>query len=213
MAILTTEQRAAFARDGFLLVSGRIPEPVLADGQAAMRRLLAERADAYAYGTSDFNACYTEALCAAAAELGGEPERGAYYPVSGALAILSHPADGEWTWPGPHIDHAIPEHGHKVFPRPFRLASLLYLNDVGPRGGGTVVWPGSHRKLEALAKSDPERFTLMATLNQAIDEAGIGEPQEVLAKAGDILFYDYLLAHSGSKNITSVPRFALNHKW
>jgi ectoine hydroxylase-related dioxygenase (phytanoyl-CoA dioxygenase family) len=87
------------------------------------------------------------------------------------------------------------------------------MNDVSERGGGTIVWPGSHRVIEELAKSDPERYTLMATLNQELTKAPIGQPQEVLAKAGDILFYHYLLAHSGSKNITLQPRFALNHKW
>jgi ectoine hydroxylase-related dioxygenase (phytanoyl-CoA dioxygenase family) len=53
----------------------------------------------------------------------------------------------------------------------------------------------------------------MYTLNQEIDRADLGEPVEVTAKAGDILFYHYLCAHSGSQNTTPHPRLALNHKW
>lgn len=212
MSLLTPEQRAEFDQQGFLLVSGLIPTEILHAAQTTMDRILAER-NTYSFGTDAFGACYTEPLCQAAAELGGEPERGAYFPISSALAIIAPPSEGEWTWPGPHIDHAIPQHGHHVFPRPFRIASLLYLREVEPHGGGTVVWPGSHRKIERLAQSDPTHYELMATLNQELGKADLGAPQEVISKAGDILFYHYLLAHAGSKNTTSRPRLALNHKW
>src|SRR5262249_10516281 len=119
----------------------------------------------------------------------------------------------EWEWPKPHIDHAIKEHGHKTFPRAFRIASMVYLSDVPKHGGGTVVWPGSHRQIEALAKSDPAHYEMMWTLNQEISKAGLGAPMETTPRRGDVLFYHYLCAHAGSMNVSDHPRIALNMKW
>jgi ectoine hydroxylase-related dioxygenase (phytanoyl-CoA dioxygenase family) len=90
---------------------------------------------------------------------------------------------------------------------------MTYLSDVPSHGAGTIVWPGSHLKLEALAKSDPERYELMWALNQDIPRAGIGEPVELTPRRGDVLFYHYLCAHAGSKNTSDRPRLALNMKW
>jgi hypothetical protein len=215
--ILTLEQRAHFETRGYLLVSGLIPEPAVEDAATALGEQARETPGTSFFRTTAANVCYTSDLCALAAALGEpDPERDRerpFYPVSGALAIITYPSPGEWTMPSPHIDHAIKKDDFRVFPPPYRLASLLYLSDVAPRGGGTVVWPGSHRQIERLARSEPERYALMATLNENLTAVDLGEPLELTPKAGDILFYHYLLAHAGSKNTTDQPRVALNHKW
>ena len=61
---------------------------------------------------------------------------------------------------GPSARHLIRsvERAQPTTPRAFRVACMVYLSDVAPHGGGTVVWPGSHRKLEALARSDLDRY-------------------------------------------------------
>ena len=38
-------------------------------------------------------------------------------------------------------------------------------------------------------------------------------PVEVIARPGDVLFFDIMTAHSGSGNVGSEPRLALNHKY
>lgn len=210
---LTPEQVAFFEENGYILVSGLVPEAIVADAIAKLEIEIQKKYPTAFFGTHAASECYTETLCAAAAELGGEGDIKSYFPVLSSLAIITYPSEGEWHWPGPHIDHAIRKDGFRTFPRPFRLASLFYLSEITQGGGGTVVWPGSHRKLEALAKSDPERYALMATLNQSINEVDLGDPVELTAKPGDILFYHYLTAHAGSKNVTNSPRLALNHKW
>ena len=43
--------------------------------------------------------------------------------------------------------------------------------------------------------------------------ADLGMPMELRPNRGDVLFYHFLCAHSGSKNTNSQPRFALNTKW
>lgn len=223
MSVLTAEQRRMYEEQGYLLASGLIPEEIAQAGEAAMwRALQADPADpatwtsiASRHTTFDapaLVACYTPEVLAAAAELGGEaPE--SYRAPNRGYAINVFPQQDAWSWPQPHIDHAIKEHGHKTFPRAFRLASMLFLHTVAPHGGGTVVWPGSHRKLEALAKSDPTRYELMWTLNQDLKSIDLGAPRELTPQRGDVLFYHYLCAHAGSKNVSDRPRLAMNMKW
>jgi len=221
--MLSSEQEQSYERDGFLLVSGLIPEEVSAAAEAAMWRLLGARAEDPAtwadlprghqtWESPELLACYTPWYLAAAARLAGD-EPDSFRPPRRAYAINVFPREGEWEWPRPHIDHAIKEHGHRTFPRAFRIAAMTYLNGVAPHGGGTVVWPGSHRRIEALARSDPERYELMWTLGQALRELDLGPPVELTPRRGDVLFYHYLCAHAGSVNTTPQPRLAMNMKW
>jgi hypothetical protein len=221
--VLTSEQVRAYAADGFLLVSGLIPPEVMAAAEAAMWGqigLSPEDPTAWAdlprgstsFGSPELLACYTPAYLTAAARLAGDPPE-TLRPPSRAFALNVFPVERPWEWPRPHIDHAIKEHGHRTFPRAFRVAAMTFLNDVEPHGGGTVVWPGSHHRIEALARSDSGRFELMWTLNQSLQEIDLGRPLELTPRAGDALFYHYLCAHAGSANTSCRPRFALNMKW
>lgn len=222
MSLLTPDQLAQFDAQGFLLVSGLMSPEIAAGAEAAIWRALgADPNDASTWdgkggglGLRDPEvvACFTADVARAADQLSGEP-RPDWTPPGGAFAINTFPQPREWAPHGAHIDHAIQADGYRTFPRPMRLASLLYLNDVAPQSGGTVVWPGSHKKILALAQSDPEKYALMWALNQEISQLDLGDGVEVLSRAGDVLFYDYLCAHSGSYNVGARPRFALAHKW
>ena len=221
MKTLTDEQTRHYDEQGYVLVSGLVPEPVAREAAAAMRRLLDADPDSWA-GISEMHrsfhdpallACYTPALLAAAAELSGDPLE-TITPPDDAYAINVFPRPGTvWEWPHPHIDHAIRQHGHHVFPRAFRVAAMTFLNDVPPHGAGTVLWPGSHRKLADLARSDPEHYEMMWALNQDLDRVGLAEPVETTPRCGDVLLYHYLCAHAGSRNTSPQPRLALNIKW
>jgi hypothetical protein len=219
MSILTPEQHHQFVEEGYVLVSGLIADDISQRGAAALwRRLNANPDDPTTWGNvplasghndPDIIACFTPEAMQVASELAGE----AVNPVTGTLTLNIFPQEGAWSHHGPHIDHALPRDGFKVFPRPMRVASITYLNDVPRHGAGTVVWPGSFRKIEALAQSDPQKYELMATLNNDLGKIDLGEPVELLGKRGDVLFYHYLTAHSGSRNATQTPRLALVHKW
>ncbi|MBW3624000.1 MAG: phytanoyl-CoA dioxygenase family protein [Armatimonadetes bacterium] len=217
---LTDEQRNSYEENGYLLVSGLIPEAVAEAAEAAMWRCIgADPNDPETWNVSknhqvfdspELVACYTLEFIRAAETLAGEE---GFKPPAKAYAINVFPTDAEWTRPGPHIDHAIKDHGHKTFPRAFRVATMTFLNDVPPYGGGTVVWPGGHRQLEALAKSDPETYEMMYDLNRAWDKIDLDDPVELTPKRGDVLFYHYLCPHAGSKNVSDRPRLAMNMKW
>lgn len=211
MAVLSAEQCAQYQRGGYVLVSGLVPPDLAAAGQAAMERVAAGTK----YGGTndpDIVRCYTPALLAAAAELGGG-DPASYRAPTSALAIIAQPTAEPWHWPTPHIDHAIKDHGHRVFPHEFRVASMLFLSVAPSHGGGTVVWPGSHTTLEDTARKSPEQYELMWTLNQELKSLDLGEPVELTPLCGDILFYQYLCAHAGSMNTSDRPRLALNYKW
>ena len=222
MAVLKTEQAQQYAAQSYLLVSGLISDAVAERAEAAMWRLLqaspddvgswAQKAGHQAFDSPELAACYTDAMLEAAAQLtGGAPET--ISAPKRPYAINVFPTPGEWSWPHPHIDHAIKEHGHKTFPRAFRIAAMTFLNDVPRHGGGTIVWPGSQKLLEGLALSDPARFELMWALNQELSHLELGDPVELTPRRGDVLFYSYLCAHAGSKNVSERPRLALNAKW
>jgi hypothetical protein len=223
MSVLSEAQVREYEEQGFLLVSGLIPEPTAAAAEAAMWRVIgaepgrpetwsAVKPNHHAYDDPALTAVYTPDFCAAAAQLGGDDPAN-YVPPRRAYVINIFPQEGEWRWPSPHIDHALKDAGHHVFPRAFRIAAMTFLSDVPPHGAGTIVWPGSHRKLEALAKSDPERYELMWALSRDIDRADLAPPLEMTPRRGDVLFYHYLCAHSGSMNTSDCPRLALNMKW
>lgn len=224
MTFLTPTQEEAYAEQGYLLVSGLIPEEIAEAAEQAMWKVLGadpndpatwEEPSKTQVTTSSepaLVACYTPQMLAAAARLSGD-DPASILPPKSAYALNVFPQPGEWQWPSPHIDHAIKEHGHKTFPRAFRIAAMTYLSDVPPHGGGTIVWPGSHKKIEALARSDPEHYEMMWVLGGDIRQVGLGEPIEMAPRRGDVLFYHYLCAHSGSQNTSRRPRLAFNMKW
>ena len=95
----------------------------------------------------------------------------------------------------------------------FRLGTLIFLNDVGPNGGGTRVWPGSHRLFEELARRSPRRYEWRSAFMEDMAGLNPGEPLSLAISRGDVLFLHHLLAHAGSCNASDRPRFALNMKW
>ena len=219
---LSQTQLERYGRDGYILLSGLICNDIAAAAEAALWDCMqASPDDAGSWPDSDYakghdrpeiNACYTDDFLQAAAQLCGDRTDRLTAP-SGTLAINIFPSAGPWQKPKPHIDHAIKEHGHKTFPRPFRIATMTFLNDVAEHGGGTAVWPASQARIEALAHSDEERYKYMWTLNQELHQAELGEPSVLTPRQGDVLFYHYLCAHAGSANISPRPRLALNYKW
>ena len=222
MSILTTEQRAAFDRDGFLLVPGLIPDEIAAKAEAAVWQSLGAEPNkpstwegkpvGLGQTSPDVLAIFSPKMAQLVDEICKEAAPN-WQPPPSSFALNIFPQGGEWSHYGPHIDHALDKDGFLTFPRPMRLASLLYLTDCKRDGAPTIVWPGSHKKIEALAKSDPERFRLMATLNRSLGELDLGEGIQVEGQRGDVLFYHYLCAHSGSRNARDYPRFAIAHKW
>jgi ectoine hydroxylase-related dioxygenase (phytanoyl-CoA dioxygenase family) len=211
---LGPQQVQTYADDGFLLLPHAIDSATVERARQVMIRKVANTSE-NPYHTSVWDsavrACFNKAVCEVAAQLAGARKR--LSRPWRVYTVTAFPTPKQWEWPSPHIDHAREEDAHRTFPPPFRVACLIYLTDVPPRSGGTIVWAGSHRRLEELAKSNIEGYKYLAALNRDILKVDLGQPKEITAEAGDVLFYQYLCAHSGSINCGATPRFALNHKW
>jgi hypothetical protein len=211
---VSTEQVNFYRDHGFVLVSGLVKPGVVdrgrheletrsqGNGSGSLHQVLAAPA---------LVRCVPREVCDAAGDLESIRER--LVAPRTVYTIVVYPENSPWEWPTPHIDHAKPEDSHRVLPPPFRIGCLVYLNDVVLNAGATVVWPESHRQLAALASSDPKKYEFMWPLNQDIGKLPLNAPVQIVAEAGDVLFYHYLCAHSGSRNTGTSRRFALNHKW
>ena len=71
----------------------------------------------------------------------------------------------------------------------------------------------SHKKMRGLAESDPEKYPYLWDVNSDMHKVDIGEGVEVVAKRGDILFYQNFFVHAGSKNANDYPRLACRNTW
>jgi hypothetical protein len=120
---------------------------------------------------------------------------------------------GGWQWPAPHTDGS----GEHTSPRACRIQHMTYLrcSEGVHGGGGTVAWPGSSRRLESLYAADRERYHGWAALREQVPVVCTDiQPVEVQPRAGDVLYFDVMTAHSGSAVLPGLePRLALNHKY
>jgi hypothetical protein len=211
---LEPQQSQSYANNGFLLLPDAIDAETVERARQVLIRKLSNvsKNPNHAFMGRAVRACFNEEVRETAAELAGVGKK-PFRPPWRVYTITVFPTTGPWELPSPHIDHAREEDAHLTFPPPFRVGCLIFLSDVQPHTGATIVWPGSHRRLAELAKSNAERYQYMAALNRDISKVDLGPPQEIIAEAGDVLLYHYLCAHSGSSNTGSLPRFALSHKW
>lgn len=227
---LTSEQLTRYEEDGYLLASGLVSDDISRKAADATWLLLDMDADDCStwteappefqhnegtnryelYGVQDaaVMACCTDAFLDATAQLLGEPCEAVHRPDA-AQALHLFPVDREWQAPGPHVDGIPRECAHRTFPGPYRLTTLLYLSDVGKRGGGTMAWPGSHAKIAELARSNPERYEYLYQVQPDISTLDLGDGLELTPRRGDVLFFRHLWAHGGTPNVSDRPRLAM----
>jgi len=88
----------------------------------------------------------------------------------------------------------------------FTALAALYLNDVDEDWAGNfTIWPGSHRILENHFKD----HIPTPSLSNGIPALDLPGPLKIKAKAGDLIFCHYQLAHAASISLSSNIRYAL----
>jgi hypothetical protein len=225
-APLDATQVAAFRRDGFLILRGWITPEQLAVWRAGIERRFGPL----------FAPATQEAIRAA---VGGT--RASHVPSKlleldpGALlhqlpqmrAVLAQLGGGCFgpggtnliiNWPDPEVRWAMPRRGHiDGYPgeawHPFMVAATAYVFDVEPQGGGTIVWPGSHRLVWEYFRAHPEQID--GSFRTVFQAAGHGwevfhrgiEPIEFTGQAGDVIVWHSWLSHDGSPNTRARPRY------
>ena len=233
--MLSQEQLTKYHRDGFVLVSGSIPEETLASAEAKMWSVLGMDRDDRAswsplpgdsdgvttvasqgviehFGLKDpaLLGCCTPAFYEAQSQLARENAEAFHCWKSEPEAVWARsvfPVSQDWNHHSGHADGV--HRPFNVFPGSFRVSSLTYLDSGDAQGGGTVVWPGSHRTLVDAAARDPGRYRMLPDFQNPTRKFDLGEPIEIQPSRGDVLFFHYLLVHAGSLNTGRKPRFAL----
>lgn len=85
---------------------------------------------------------------------------------------------------------------------------MVYIDDVGARGGGLTVWPGSHRLLELCFNSRHEFFPT-AAYKRCINFLQRFRPRHIAGSKGDLIVFHNRLLHSNSVNRTRRIRHAV----
>jgi len=229
MGALKKDQLLQYEREGYLLVSGLISHDISLRAEKAMWRIMEmDPNDPETWGPKptdqfhsmrglsvlngiqdpDIMSCVTPEYLKATAELLGEES---VHPPGAAHMQNKVPIETEWSWPKAHIDGLPKEHMHKTFPGPYRIASLVFLNDIDHKGGGTAVFPGSHRKIMGLAESNVEKYEYIIPLNRDLPTLDLGQPVELTPRRGDVLFFTYCFGHNGTANVGDTPRWMMRY--
>lgn len=230
--ILSQEQKEQFVRDGFVVVSGLIPDEIVASTRDNIcKGMGVSLTDPQTWPEAPHalgdkvvevtNDCRTEKMDDAATELVGDlllrqmcissvlDQQGKPPYVKGFIPVLAFPRPGEKRFDaenhpgGYHVDGI---HFVTLMPQKILLVALAYLTDTELYGGATVVRPGSHRQIfEYWAEKGelPTADNIMADLDYT-------PPITVAGKAGDVIFMHHLMVHSGSANHDDHVRVAIN---
>jgi len=128
-------------------------------------------------------------------------------PRSGQVAIRFPSLQDPPPPPRPHLDgmhsptNGVPE--GEI--RNFTMLVGVFLSDVpAPYSGNFTVWPGTHHLYERyFSKHGPQ------SLLNGMPPIDLPEPEQVIARAGDIALVHYELAHSAAPNVSPYPRYAI----
>ena len=220
---ITDARKLHYDREGYVLVRKLIPEDVLKRAETATHRVIRDHTEDTTQSERhhllqapapepELIAIFNRKFREMAAQLTGEDPETFVIPRN-PWALIVFPHGKEWQWPEAHVDHALKEDNFRIFPPPFRIASISYLTDVPPHGGGTVVWPRSHKTLANFVKQNRKNYRYMSDLNVNLHKIPLNPPIELRPSRGDVLFYHYLCAHSAGMNVSGVIRLALGKKW
>lgn len=185
--MITAEDHQHFADQGFVLLKALVARP-LVDRLLEPREANGLQSGVRSYLGDDGanNGCLTADLLAAAGELvGATPLKVGYGPIRKSRPHVPHE---EW-----QVKFHIDNHYPTIAPVRTLLSAVVFLTDVGRCGGAFCVVPGSHHT--------NRRHLISSTQNVFFrTSAALGKGREILASAGDVLFFHYLLEHGSSSN-------------
>jgi hypothetical protein len=221
---LDAEQQRALREDGYLMLPGLIPRPLVAAALQAINHSLGSAGMAPdllpGYRARTFTPELVKSpaildlmtgsplLAAAEAALGPGNVR----TSSEAQIALRFPGPpgAAGSPPVPHID-GISAPGNGVPPGTlyhFTALGAVFLSDVlEPDQGNFTVWPGSHRVVEAFFREHGP-----AGMIDRFPDLPLGQPRQVLARAGDAVLAHYQLAHGIAPNRGPHIRYASFHR-
>lgn len=223
---LDAAQCAAFRRDGFLILRGFVTPEQLGVWREGIERTFGPPLAAATQEKIRAAVGGSRASHVPSKLLDLDPEA-LLHRLPQMRAVLDQLGGGNFAlggtnliinWPDPEVRWAMPARGHiDGYPgeawHPFMVAATAYVFDVEPQGGGTIVWPGSHRLAWEYFRAHPEHID--GSFRSAFKESGQGwdvfhrgiEPVEFTGQAGDTIVWHSLLSHDGSPNTRARPRY------
>jgi hypothetical protein len=223
MATLTNADLQSFARDGFLLVPGAVPESLLAAADAEIDLLIDEVTPNEGTGGTGQHAWFQPRARLPRCE--DVLRASTVLTIAGELVaplFLDHAFDSiqvattvpPWSHipGGPHIDG----HGPGQDP-PYSftmLAGVLLTDQSAPQSGNLWVWPGSHLDHSALFRERGTRV-LQQTGGHSLSlepRPALSRPVEVIGKRGDLLLAHFLLGHNKGGNMASHSRRTIYYR-
>ncbi len=219
--MLSTQQREALRRDGYVLLQGAVAPELIDTAVHAINARIGggipeDKLTQFAAQTwfpevavsppiTDLYNASTVAPTVAAL-LGGEP-RGTGY---GQIALrFPRPLGTESKPPISHLDgiHSPTNGVPQGELHSFTLLAAVFLTPVrGPYAGNFSVWPGSHRLMEAYFQEHGFQDLLQGGFAPRLD---YGDAVQIEAEPGDVVLAHYQLLHGITMNLAPNPRFAV----
>jgi len=226
VALVTDEQRASLARDGFVVVPGLVDTEHV---EGALRLVNSwfmtgfDAADRLSYYARSFAPDRTEdaritglatdtAVLQFATELVGRPiER----PTAGQIALRFPMPPEMLTWyEAPHVDgvptdlNGVPNDG--VIHGFTLLAGVMLSDTPDPDQGNFTVWPGSHLAMARWFGEHDTRIPDPQAFFAAVDDVAraTSDSYPVPVQTGDVVFAHHLLAHANGGHTGPRIRYA-----
>ncbi|MBA2482604.1 MAG: hypothetical protein H0V44_18230 [Planctomycetes bacterium] len=217
---LTTDQKRSLHADGFVRVPGVVPDELVGRALRAINHDLGKGIDPAELRAMEAIS-FCPSLCRTPAITDLFERSGARAVVESATGPLKPVDYGQIAprWPealdgaqppkhySPHIDgiHA-PDNGVPMGTlQNFTALACVLLSDLPTTDAGNfTVWPGSHRVLERFYREHTD-----AALRDYSTHPGLGTPQQITGRAGDLIICQFLLGHDVSLNVSPHIRYAV----
>lgn len=114
---------------------------------------------------------------------------------------------------GWHIDTPFTSTEWKATPSRIFSQFFYYCSPVKSGGAATMVIPASHKQTYRVADAmcgTEEGYREFAGNVRELAQIDLSQAQEVLVDEGDVLIFNPMTLHSGSKNVTDTPRYAFH---
>ncbi len=238
--MLSKEQLKQFEEQGYLLLSGLIPKDIIEKAEQAMWKTMGmepddpdswehvkrpfltnfyiqnmaheKRIELFGVTNPHLLACctpdYLTVLKQLAERYPSIPHCKSEHPDA-IWAMNQFPISAEWKITSPHLDGY--SRDLRLDPGSFRASSLTYLTDANSHQGTTVIWTKGPQRIREFRKKNPDFSNHIRDMRVIFPEIDLGEPMEVVAKQGDVLFFHHLLPHTGTINAGTSPRFAIRY--
>ena len=209
--MLSKQQLAQFEEEGYLLLSGLIPQESVTKAEEAMWSMMGMESDNpdswghfkrpplsgfYMEKMSNgnrielFGVTHPDVLaCCTADYLAVLKQLTSRYPE--IPQCENQRPDGIWAlnqfpvsseWKSPSPHLDGDFRDFRLDPGTFRATSLTYLTDANSHGGTTVIWPEGPQRIRAFRRENPEFSNHVSDVRALFPEMDLGEPMEVVAK-------------------------------